>query len=208
MLCTCILFNFLLKDILASSPNHLASTRQYALCLFYLALNQEKINEERAKQMGMFLEADLRGNTKMMSCLRLFERVIEMDREDKGAHLSFAKALIAVGDDVRAEDHLIRCVEIDPCYVPGLRDYAQFLEQSGRQALADEFRERAKRVLNSNITGVFHELEARATHVPVGIMADAELTTLAPSLRTTGRPLTLTSITRKTAKLRVPVPDE
>ncbi len=190
----------LFKDILASSPNHLASTRQYALCLFYLALNQEKTNEETAKEMGLFLEADLRGNTKMKGCLRLFERVLEMDPEDKGAHLSFAKALMAVGDDVRAEDHLIRCVEIDQCYVPGLRDYAQFLEQSGRQALADEFRERARRVLNSNITGVFHELQGRTSHLHQS-MADTELDTLAPSLRETGRPLTQTQITRKT-KLR------
>jgi hypothetical protein len=33
---------------------------------------------------------------------------------------------------VLAEEHLLRCIEIDPCYVPGLRDYAEFLEQSGR----------------------------------------------------------------------------
>jgi hypothetical protein len=61
------------------------------------------------------------------------------------------------GDDVSAEEHLLKCVEIDPCYVPGLRgavvlgrkmicfaflnifppntiysDYAEFLDQNGR----------------------------------------------------------------------------
>jgi hypothetical protein len=148
----------LFKDILASSPNHVASMRQYALCLYYLAVNQELINETKAKQMGLYLGADLKNNPKIMMCTRLFERVVELDPTDKGAHLSFAKALISAEDDQRAEEHLIRCLEIDPCYVPGLRDYAQFLEMSGRQALAEEMRMRARKVLNSNITGVFHEL--------------------------------------------------
>lgn len=39
------------------------------------------------------------------------------------------------GDDVSAEEHLLRCIEIDPCYVPGLRDYAEFLDQSGRSVI-------------------------------------------------------------------------
>ena len=79
-----------------------------------------------------------------------------MDPMDKGAHLSFAKALIAVNEDQRAEDHLIRCIEIDPNYIPGLRDYALFLESSGRLPLAHEFRERCRRVLAGNLQVAFN----------------------------------------------------
>ncbi len=122
----------LFRDLLSSSPNHVASLRQYGMCLYYLALNQERLNEEKAKGMGLILTPDLLGNTKMRASLKLFDRAVELDPYDKGLRLSYAKALMAVGDDVRAEEHLLCCVELDPCYVPGLRDYAEFLDQSGR----------------------------------------------------------------------------
>jgi hypothetical protein len=121
-----------------------------------MAMNQEKNNVIKAQNMGLFLTEDLANNQKMLMSLRLFRRVLKMDPHDKGAHLSFAKALMAVGDDVAAEDHLIKCVEIDPCYLPGLRDYAQFLEESGRAALAESFRTRCRDVLAANIQTAFN----------------------------------------------------
>ena len=147
----------LFKDILASSPNLVSSMRQYAMCLYYMGLNQEKSLVIKAKKMGLFLNEDLEHNQKMMQSLKLFDRVLAMEPMDKGAHLSFAKALISVGEDQRAEDHLIRCIEIDPNYIPGLRDYALFLDSSGRLPLAEQFRERCRRVLAGNLQIAFRE---------------------------------------------------
>lgn len=144
------------RDLLAASPNNAVTIRQYAICLFYFAMNQEKANLQSAERAGLLLDADLLRNPKMLLSLKMFERAVELSPNDKSAHLSFAKALVAFGADMRAEDHFVRAVEIDPSYIPALRDYADFLSSAGREQLASDFRERTRRVMHANLSRAFN----------------------------------------------------